>query len=267
MFGSEISPGTWSSPTSSTRRTQDVRPEDVPRAVLVSADPDQHVDWLHELAELGVDAIYLHHVGQEQERFIDVFGEHVLPEVISVTTARTSDLWWKNAVIYCLDVETFLDWDGDGIGDIRGLTERIDYLAGIGISCLWLMPFQPSPNRDDGYDITDFYGVDPRLGSLGDFVTLIRTAKDRGMRVIVDLVVNHTSDHHPWFREARSSPDNRFRDFYVWRDRPTSTSKASIVFPDAEDSIWAWDDKAEQWYLHHFYSHQPDLNIGNERRP
>jgi trehalose synthase len=182
-----------------------------------------------------------------------------------VTTARTSDLWWKNAVIYCLDVETFLDWDGDGIGDIRGLTERVDYLAGIGVSCLWLMPFQPSPNRDDGYDITDYYAVDPRLGSLGDFVTLIRTAKDRGMRVIIDMVVNHTSDKHPWFREARSSPDNRFRDFYVWRDRPTRTSKASIVFPDAEDSIWAFDDKAGQWYLHHFYSHQPDLNIGNEQ--
>jgi trehalose synthase len=180
-----------------------------------------------------------------------------------VTTARTSDLWWKNAVIYCLDVETFLDWDGDGIGDLRGLTERIDYLAGIGISCIWLMPFQPSPNRDDGYDITDFFGVDPRLGSLGDFVTLVRTAKDRGMRVIVDLVVNHTSDRHPWFRDARSSPDSRFRDFYVWRDRPTRTPKASIVFPDAEDSIWSWDDKAGQWYLHHFYSHQPDLNIGN----
>jgi trehalose synthase len=180
-----------------------------------------------------------------------------------VTTARTSDLWWKNAVIYCLDVETFLDWDGDGIGDLRGLTERIDYLAGIGISCLWLMPFQPSPNRDDGYDITDFYGVDPRLGSLGDFVGLIRTAKDRGMRVILDLVVNHTSDRHPWFREARSSPDSRFRDYYVWRDRPARTPKASVVFPDAEDSIWARDERSDQWYLHHFYSHQPDLNIGN----
>jgi trehalose synthase len=182
-----------------------------------------------------------------------------------VTTDRTSDLWWKNAVIYCLDVETFMDWDGDGIGDLRGLTERVDYLAGIGISCIWLMPFQPSPNRDDGYDITDFYGVDSRLGSLGDFVGFIRTAKDRGMRVILDLVVNHTSDQHPWFREARSSPDNRLRDFYVWRDRPTRTPKASIVFPDAEDSVWAWDDRAEQWYLHHFYSHQPELNIGNPR--
>ena len=137
-----------------------MRPEDVTASVLVSADPAQHVKWLQELVELGVDEIYLHHVGKEQERFIEVFAEHVLPEVMPVTTAKTSDLWWKNAVIYCLDVETFLDWDGDGIGDIRGLTERVDYLAGIGVSCLWLMPFQPSPNRDDGYDITDYYGVD-----------------------------------------------------------------------------------------------------------
>ena len=180
-----------------------------------------------------------------------------------MTTARTSDLWWKNAVIYCLDVETFLDWDGDGCGDITGLTERIDYLAGIGISCLWLMPFQPSPNRDDGYDITDYYGVDERLGSPGDFVAMIRTAKDRGMRVIVDLVVNHTSDRHPWFREARSSPTSRLRDFYVWRDEPAGQPDTKVVFPDAEDSIWAWDEKAGQWYLHHFYSHQPDLNIAN----
>jgi trehalose synthase len=181
-----------------------------------------------------------------------------------VTTARTSDLWWKNAVIYCLDVETFLDWDGDGIGDLTGLTERVDYLAGI-ISCIWLMPFQPSPNRDDGYDITHYYGVDSLLGTLGDFVALIRTAKDRGMRVIIDLVVNHTSDRHPWFRAARSSPDSEFRDFYVWVDEPPAEPKNEVVFPDAEDSIWTWDEKAGQYYLHHFYSHQPDLNIGNPK--
>jgi trehalose synthase len=182
-----------------------------------------------------------------------------------VSNARTSDLWWKTAVIYCLDVETFFDWDGDGIGDLTGLTERIDYLAGLGISCIWLMPFQPSPNRDDGYDITDYYGVDPRLGSLGDFVALVRTAKDRGLRVIIDLVVNHTSDRHPWFRAARSSPASEFRDFYVWADQPRDEPKAEVVFPDAEDGIWAYDDKAGQYYLHHFYSHQPDLNIGNPR--
>ena len=180
-----------------------------------------------------------------------------------MTTARTSDLWWKNAVVYCLDVETFLDWDGDGVGDLRGLTERVDYLAGMGVSCLWLMPFYPSPNRDDGYDIVDFYGVDPKLGTLGDFVVLVRTAKDRGMRVIVDLVVNHTSDRHPWFRAARSSRTSPLRDYYVWRDEPPPEPTTGVVFPDAEDSIWSWDDKAGQWYLHHFYSHQPDLNIAN----
>jgi trehalose synthase len=180
-----------------------------------------------------------------------------------VTTARTSDLWWKNAVVYCLDVETFLDWDGDGVGDLRGLTERVDYLAGMGVSCLWLMPFYPSPNRDDGYDIVDFYNVDPKLGTLGDLVVLVRTAKDRGMRVIVDLVVNHTSDRHPWFRAARASRSSPFRDYYVWRDEPAAEPTAGVVFPDAEDGIWTRDEKAGQWYLHHFYRHQPDLNIAN----
>jgi trehalose synthase len=180
-----------------------------------------------------------------------------------VTTARTSDLWWKNAVIYCLDPETFLDWNDDGIGDLTGLTERVDYLAGIGVTCLWLMPFYPSPNRDDGYDITDYYGVDPALGSLGDFVALVRTAKDRGMRVIIDLVVNHTSDRHPWFQAARRSRESPFRDFYVWRDEPPKDAKAQPVFPDAEDSIWSFDEDAGQWYLHHFYGHQPDLNFAN----
>jgi trehalose synthase len=180
-----------------------------------------------------------------------------------MTTARTSDLWWKNAVVYCLDVETFLDFDGDGHGDFSGLAERVDYLAGIGVSCIWLMPFYPSPNRDDGYDITDYYAVDPRLGSLGDFVAFIRTAKDRGMRVIVDLVVNHTSDQHPWFRSSRSSPNARFRDYYVWVDEPPAEPKHDVVFPDAEDTIWTKDRRTRQWYLHHFYSHQPDLNIAN----
>ena len=117
---------------------------------------------------------------------------------------QTSDLWWKNAVVYCLDVETFADGNGDGIGDFRGLIQQIDHLAELGVTCIWLMPFYPSPDRDDGYDITDFYGVDPRLGTLGDFVEFVRTARDRGIRVIADLVVNHTSDQHPWFQEARS---------------------------------------------------------------
>ncbi len=177
--------------------------------------------------------------------------------------ADTSDLWWKNAVVYCLDVETFLDADGDGCGDLAGLIDRVDYLAGMGVSCLWLMPFYPSPNRDDGYDITDYYDVDDRLGSLGDFVVLIRAAKDRGLRVIIDLVVNHTSDRHPWFRSARARRSSPFRDFYVWQDDKPPEPPDAVVFPDAEDSIWAWDERAGQWYLHHFYAHQPDLNITN----
>ena len=164
--------------------------------------------------------------------------------------------------MYCLDVETFLDADGDGCGDLRGLTERIDYLAGLGVSCLWLMPFYPSRQRDDGYDITDFYGVDGRLGTPGDFVELIRTAADRGIRVIADLVMNHTSADHPWFAAGRdrSSP---YHDFYVWADEKPAEKPGDVVFPDREDSNWAYDPKARQWYLHRFYSHQPDLNVAN----
>jgi trehalose synthase len=177
--------------------------------------------------------------------------------------AETSDLWWKTAVVYCLDVQTFMDWDDDGSGDLEGLTERIDYLAELGVTCLWLMPFYPTTDRDDGYDIIDYYGVDPALGDHGDFVEVVRTARDRGMRVIVDLVVNHTSEEHPWFREARSSKDSRFRDFYVWRsDEPPDTSD-QVVFPDEEDSIWEYDERTGEYYLHHFYTHQPDLNISN----
>ncbi len=180
-----------------------------------------------------------------------------------MSTARTADLWWKNAIVYCLDPETFYDSDGDGSGDLTGLTERIDYLAGLGVTCLWLMPFFPSPDRDDGYDVTDYYGVADRLGTLGDFVALVRTAKDRGLKVIIDLVVNHTSDQHPWFRAARRSRSSRYREHYVWQDEPQEEPDAEVVFPDAEDSIWSWDERAGQYYLHHFYSHQPDLNIGN----
>lgn len=176
----------------------------------------------------------------------------------------TSDLWWKSAVIYCLDVETFLDANGDGVGDLDGLASRLDYLAELGVTCLWLMPFYPSPHRDDGYDITDFYGVDSRLGHFGDFVEVIRIARDRGMRVIVDLVVNHTSDQHPWFTSARSSPDSPFRDFYVWRDEPPK-NQAAPVFPDQETSDWQYDEKAGQYYQHVFYRQQPDLNITDER--
>ena len=175
----------------------------------------------------------------------------------------TADLWWKNAVLYCLDVETYMDWDDDGTGDFPGLVQRLDHLVDLGVTCLWLMPFYPTAERDDGYDITDFYGVDPRLGTHGDVVELIRTAHDRGLRVIVDLVVNHTSDQHPWFKESRKSTDNPYRDWYVWRsDTPPDTSD-QVVFPDQEDSIWELDEKTGEYYLHQFYKTQPDLNVTN----
>src|SRR3954469_23124471 len=177
----------------------------------------------------------------------------------------TSDLWWKTAVVYCLDVETFMDWNDDGCGDFEGLAQRLDYLAELGVTCLWLMPFYPTAERDDGYDITDFYGVDSRLGTHGDFVEVIRTANDRGMRVIVDLVVNHTSIKHPWFRAAERSTDSPFRDFYVWRSDPPPDTSAEVVFPDQETGIWTLSEPTGEWYLHRFYKEQPDLNVTDPR--
>ena len=153
--------------------------------------------------------------------------------------ARSSDLWWKNAVFYCVDVETFQDSDGDGCGDFTGLIAALDYLDRLGVTCLWLMPFYPSPNRDDGYDITDYYAVDPRLGTLGDFVELVRTARDRGIRVIADLVVNHTSDQHPWFRAARADRELAVPRLVRLAGRAAGrTAPRDLVFPDQEDSNW-----------------------------
>jgi trehalose synthase len=180
-----------------------------------------------------------------------------------VRLTQTSDLWWKNAVVYCLDVETYADGNGDGCGDFRGLTQHVDHLHRLGVTCIWLMPFYPSPDRDDGYDITDFYAVDPRLGTLGDFVEFVRTARDRGMRVIADLVVNHTSAQHPWFVEARSSRDSPKRDWYIWADEEPDDAAKGVVFPDQETSLWERDEQTDQYYLHQFYKHQPDLNVAN----
>jgi maltose alpha-D-glucosyltransferase/alpha-amylase len=176
----------------------------------------------------------------------------------------TFDLWWNNAVVYCVDVELFADSDGDGVGDFPGLTDRVDYLAGLGVTCIWLMPFYPTPNKDNGYDISDFYGVDPRLGTLGDLVDFLRAARERGIRVIADLVVNHTSDRHPWFQSARADERSRWRDFYVWADEQPD-GPPGVVFPDAENSNWDFDKVAGKWFLHRFYSHMPDLNIANPR--
>ena len=137
-----------------------------------------------------------------------------------------NDLWYKNAIIYCLSIGTYLDADGDGIGDFRGLMSRLDYLQGLGVTALWLMPFQPSPGRDDGYDVADYYGVNPRFGTLGDFVEFTKGCNQRGLRVMIDLVVNHTSDQHPWFQEARRDPKSRYRDWYVWsKKKPKSANK------------------------------------------
>ncbi len=173
------------------------------------------------------------------------------------------DLWYKNAVIYCLDVETFMDSNGDGIGDFPGLTHRLDHLERLGVTAIWLNPFYPSPNHDNGYDISDFYGVDPRLGTLGNFVEFTRAASDRGMRVIVDLVVNHTSIEHPWFQSARSSPDSPHRDWYVWsEDRPEDITKG-IIFPGVQKAVWTYDRTAKAWYMHRFFKFQADLNIAN----
>jgi maltose alpha-D-glucosyltransferase / alpha-amylase len=171
-----------------------------------------------------------------------------------------SEHWYDEAVIYCLDVETYADSDGDGIGDFRGLIGRLDYLARLGVTCLWLAPIHPSPRRDDGYDVTDYYTVDPRLGDLGDFAELLHQAGNRGLRIIIDLVVNHTSDEHPWFVSARSSPDSPYRDWYVWSvDQPADRFQG-MVFPGEQHDTWSYDRQAKAWYYHRFYDFQPDLN-------
>ncbi|GIJ40577.1 alpha-amylase family protein [Micromonospora andamanensis] len=174
-----------------------------------------------------------------------------------------SDRWYSEAVVYCLDIDTFADSDGDGVGDIRGLIGRLDYLARLGVTCLWLHPIHPSPNDDDGYDVTDFYNVDPRFGTLGDFAELLHQASNRGIRVIIDLVVNHTSDQHPWFQSARSSPDSPYRDWYVWSDQEPADRHQGMVFPGEQHETWTYDRTAKSWYYHRFYKFQPDLNTTN----
>ena len=173
------------------------------------------------------------------------------------------DLWYKNAVIYCLDVEKYQDANGDGIGDFEGLMRRLDYLAGLGVTCVWLQPFYGSPNRDNGYDVSDYYSVHEKHGSLGDFVNFMNHAEAIGMRVIVDLVVNHTSVDCPWYQIARSDAKSFFRDWYVWADERPKNHKSGIVFPGEQTTTWTLDRKAKKYYFHRFYDHQPDLNTWN----
>jgi maltose alpha-D-glucosyltransferase / alpha-amylase len=174
-----------------------------------------------------------------------------------------NDLWYKNAVVYCLNVGTYMDSNADGIGDFQGLMRRLDYLHGLGVTAVWLMPFQKSPCRDDGYDISDYYAVDPRYGTLGDFVEFTHGAKQRGMRVLIDLVVNHTSNAHAWFQEARRDPRSKHRDWYVWSKKKPPHADQGMVFPGVQKTTWSYDKEARAYYFHRFYDFQPDLNTSN----
>ena len=174
-----------------------------------------------------------------------------------------NDLWYKNAVIYCLSVGSYMDSNGDGIGDFEGLMRRLDYLHGLGVTAVWLMPFQTSPCKDDGYDVADYYNVDPRYGTLGDFVEFTHAAKQRGIRVLIDLVVNHTSNEHEWFKEARKDPNSKYRDWYVWSKKKPLSANKGMVFPGVQKTTWTYDKEARAYYFHRFYDFQPDLNTSN----
>ena len=173
------------------------------------------------------------------------------------------DLWYKDAIFYELYVRAFRDSNGDGHGDLRGVIEKLDYLEALGVNCLWLLPIYPSPLRDDGYDIADYYGVLPEYGNLQDFKDLVAAAHQRNIRVIADLVLNHTSDQHPWFQAARTDRSSPYRNYYVWSDSDQKYAQARIIFLDTEKSNWTWDEVAGQYYWHRFYSTQPDLNYDN----
>ena len=176
---------------------------------------------------------------------------------------QTNPLWYKDAIIYELHVRAFYDSDGDGAGEFKGLTYKLDYLKDLGVTAVWLLPFYPSPWRDDGYDISDYTGIHPAYGTLDDFKTFLAEAHRRDIRVITELVLNHTSDQHPWFQQARSSRDNPKRNWYVWSETPDRYKDARIIFTDTEQSNWAWDMSSKAYYWHRFFSHQPDLNYDN----
>lgn len=173
------------------------------------------------------------------------------------------DLWYKTAIIYSLNVGSYMDGNADGVGDFRGLTARLDHIAKLGVNCLWLLLFFPRPMLDYGYDVTDYYNVAPKYGSLGDFVEFSHQARLRGFRLIIDLPLNHTSNQHPWFQEARSNPSSPYRNYYVWSSQRPRNADEDVVFPGFQESVWSWDDAAGAWYSHRFHRHQPDLNISN----
>jgi len=168
--------------------------------------------------------------------------------------------WYKNAVFYAVDVDRFQDSNGDGIGDFQGLISRLDYIEDLGATCIWLLPFYPAPDRDNGYDITNYYGVDKSVGTLQDFIEFVHKAGERGIRVLVDIVMNHTSDQHPWFEAARRDKQSRYYNYYVWNDSPVSSGRETI-FPGEEPGVWTFDEIAGQYYHHLFYHFQPDLNV------
>ncbi|MCF0069484.1 alpha-amylase family protein [Dyadobacter sp. CY261] len=173
------------------------------------------------------------------------------------------NFWYKNSIIYNLEIGVFKDSDGDGRGDINGVIQKLDYLKMLGVDVIWLAPFQPSPGADDGYDVADYYGVDPRLGTAGDFAELMHQVKKRGMRVIMDLVINHTSDQHPWFKNARTSKKARYRDWYVWSPTKPRDADKGMVFPGVQEAVWSLDSTTNEYYYHRFYQFQPDLNFMN----
>ena len=182
------------------------------------------------------------------------------------TQAATPEdpLWYKDAIIYQLHLKSFFDSDNDGIGDFQGLIEKLDYIAELGVTAIWMLPFYPSPRRDDGYDIADYRGVHADYGTLADVRRFIEAAHARNIRVITELVINHTSDQHPWFQRARSAPaGSPERDFYVWSDDDDKYTGTRVIFCDTEKSNWTWDDEAKAYFWHRFYSHQPDLNFDN----
>ena len=188
------------------------------------------------------------------------------PQAASAPDTQGEALWYKDAVVYQLHIKAFFDSNGDGLGDFPGLIEKLDYVRDLGVNTIWLLPFYPSPMKDDGYDVADYHNVHPQYGTRNDVRTLVREAHRRGLRVITELVVNHTSDQHPWFQAARRAPaGSSKRDFYVWSDSDKKYDQTRIIFTDTETSNWTWDPVAKAYYWHRFFSHQPDLNFDNPK--